>query len=660
MIGKLVFTDWEVCEQIGSGAFSVVYKIKKQTYGLVQYNALKVLHIGKDQAGLKENFIFSDNKYDSIKDFIESLIRPAINEVRIMSELNGNTNIVGYHDHLIQENDDGTYDLLIRMELLEPLSEYDADTSMDCEQIVKVGTDICTALELCSEKNIIHRDIKPDNIFVSEAGNFKLGDFGVSTITAAMGTAVTQTGTAHYIAPEIISGSAYDCRADQYSLGMALKYLIKTNYDCVDHVISETESSQFSELINVVDKATSQNPNDRFQSASDLKAALEACISPKNKPDTDNSFSGTDSSSKRSGKSRVKATVVGVSVFLFLSLIVIISLACHQKPAFSSAPASSSVEQTSNVSELSLPGKNLSQEQIDSMDFSDNAIKALDISNNPEITSLSFLSCCSSIEQINISNTSVSSFEGLERCIHLRKITADNCKIKSLKGLENTTLLSEVSLNGNGIEDISVLKKSSSFLQFLSFSDNKVSDISCLGSADELVSVIANQNNISDISPLKNKQHMVRICFDNNKLADFDLFSTSPSLKYISLNNNLFKNFSLSTKNEGIYLSLSGNDCKVTLEGTFSGLNIHGCTVSSLNITFKGLGIIIIDYSDSLDYDMLMNCFDIYIIDCPLDKQVSVENKLRYKNYHFSTDAETENKVSDKINNAFIIHSIIV
>ena len=84
---------------------------------------------------------------------------------------------------------------------------------------------MCSALELCRENNIIHRDIKPQNIFVSRYGVFKLGDFGVAK-ASTIRTSADKVGTYSYMAPEVYKGKGYDDRVDIYSLGMVLYWLL--------------------------------------------------------------------------------------------------------------------------------------------------------------------------------------------------------------------------------------------------------------------------------------------------------------------------------------------------------------------------------------------------------------------------------------------------
>jgi alpha-tubulin suppressor-like RCC1 family protein/serine/threonine protein kinase len=93
---------------------------------------------------------------------------------------------------------------------------------MNREEIVQLGIDLCTALEICSKKGIIHRDIKDENIFVNKDGAFKLGDFGISKELSKSGRATSMRGTPLYMAPEVYRGEKYDTAVDIYSLGIVL------------------------------------------------------------------------------------------------------------------------------------------------------------------------------------------------------------------------------------------------------------------------------------------------------------------------------------------------------------------------------------------------------------------------------------------------------
>ena len=95
----------------------------------------------------------------------------AMQILALMQKLSGSGNIVSQADHAIIEHKDSIgWDIIIRMELLTPLPEYLREAALSRDEIIKIGIDLCKALEICQRYNIIHRDIKPSNIFVSESG----------------------------------------------------------------------------------------------------------------------------------------------------------------------------------------------------------------------------------------------------------------------------------------------------------------------------------------------------------------------------------------------------------------------------------------------------------------------------------------------------------
>ena len=116
--------------------------------------------------------------------------------------------------------------IYIRMELLKNLNQYRTEHPLSVDDIVHLGIDMCSALEYCGKKNIVHRDIKPDNIFVNEFGDFKLGDFGIARHLEMTAANLSQKGTSAYMAPEIYRGDPYNASVDIYSLGIVLYRLL--------------------------------------------------------------------------------------------------------------------------------------------------------------------------------------------------------------------------------------------------------------------------------------------------------------------------------------------------------------------------------------------------------------------------------------------------
>lgn len=217
-----LWNNWYVDELIGEGSFGTVYRIKREEFGTTHYSALKILSIPKQESEVKDFYAEGMTQKDT-QTYLRGVVEDIYNEIVLMAKLKGKSNIVSYEDHQIIENKEGLgYYILIRMELLKSLNDYVLEKDLTGEQVVKLGKDICQALILCERQNILHRDIKPDNIFVSEDGDFKLGDFGIAKKVEDYQMGMSIKGSFKYMAPEVYKGGEYDERVDIYSLGIVL------------------------------------------------------------------------------------------------------------------------------------------------------------------------------------------------------------------------------------------------------------------------------------------------------------------------------------------------------------------------------------------------------------------------------------------------------
>lgn len=217
--------SWYIEKFLGQGSFGKVYKLSKEEWGYKYESALKVISLPSNDQ-YREAIATLGNDEKLLKLYFEDAVKNIINEIIMLYNLRGNSNIVSYEDHKVEKHDGKlAWDILIRMEYLTPLNKYLTEKDISIDDIVNIGLDICTALELCSKKSIVHRDIKDENIFVSKDKCFKLGDFGIAR-ELAKGLSASIRGTPLYMAPEVYKGEAYDTRADLYSLGILLYKLL--------------------------------------------------------------------------------------------------------------------------------------------------------------------------------------------------------------------------------------------------------------------------------------------------------------------------------------------------------------------------------------------------------------------------------------------------
>ncbi len=160
---------------------------------------------------------------------------------------------------------------------------------------MKLGIDISSAISSCEKAHIIHRDIKPQNIFVNEFGDFKLGDFGIAKQLERTGSVHSMKGTSMYMAPEVIKGLGYDHTVDIYSLGIMLyrfmnhgrapfyppypKQITPLDVDTATRKKNTGEQMPApdeadEEQAKIILKACSYNSSERYQSAEYIKNDL--------------------------------------------------------------------------------------------------------------------------------------------------------------------------------------------------------------------------------------------------------------------------------------------------------------------------------------------------------------------------------------------------
>ena len=252
-----VWPEWKITEKIGEGSFGKVYKACRSEQGTTFYSAIKVITIPSNPGELSSVRSESPNE-QSVKEYFQGLVDECIQEVSTMEYFRGNSHVVSVEDYKVVEYlDDIGWDIYIRMEYLTSFMEYCAGRALSEDDVLRLGIDLCKALEYCQCQNIIHRDIKPENIFVSRFGEFKLGD--------------------SYMAPEMYKGEAYDSRVDIYSLGIVLYKL--RNHNRLPFISLEKQLITYRDKENALNKRMAGEKLPRPAEAGDAFAEviLKAC-----------------------------------------------------------------------------------------------------------------------------------------------------------------------------------------------------------------------------------------------------------------------------------------------------------------------------------------------------------------------------------------------
>ena len=290
-----VWKDWKIIRLIGEGSFGKVYEIERNRFGIEEHSAMKVVRIPNSTAEI-QSLKSEGMDSGSLKEYYMGLVEDFSQEIALMVKLKSNPGIVECEDYsVIEHKDDFGWDIIIRMELLTPLSKVLAARELTEGEVIDLGISLCDALSVCHQNKIIHRDIKIDNIFVTDTGFYKLGDFGVARTIDKTAAGLSKKGTYTYMAPEVYKGEEYGSRADIYSLGMVMYRLLNHNRepflpmptanvkysDKNNALIRRMSGERFNPpsnaggaLAGVIMKACEYSANDRYFNAAEFKQAI--------------------------------------------------------------------------------------------------------------------------------------------------------------------------------------------------------------------------------------------------------------------------------------------------------------------------------------------------------------------------------------------------
>ncbi|MCR4656346.1 MAG: protein kinase [Lachnospiraceae bacterium] len=297
MEDEIIFSawpEWKAVKKLGQGSYGAVYEAVRIEHSIETKAAIKVITIPQNESEL-DSLRAEGFTEDDTRKYLEGVVNDFVSEIQLMDSFKGVQNIVSVEDYKVIEEKDGLkWTIYIRMELLTPFNSYISGRTLSEEEIIKLGTDMCSALELCEKRDVIHRDIKPENIFVNQFGDFKLGDFGIARKLGNVTGGLSQKGTFNYMAPEVEKGGDYDRTVDLYSLGLVLYRLLNNNllpFLTQKGQLSPNERmaavrkrldgekllppANSSEVLSgIILKATEYEPSKRYKSASEMKQAL--------------------------------------------------------------------------------------------------------------------------------------------------------------------------------------------------------------------------------------------------------------------------------------------------------------------------------------------------------------------------------------------------
>jgi serine/threonine protein kinase len=265
LIGKTV-SHYKIISKLGEGGMGVVYKAEDTR--LDRSVALKFLPSWlATQETAKKRFI---------------------HEAKAASSLE-HPNICAVYD--IAETEDGQMFIAMPHYEGDTLQAKIANGPMELEEVIDIVMQLASGLAKAHEQGIVHRDVKPGNIFVTKDGHVKILDFGLAKLATQtrLTKSGTSVGTTAYMSPEQVSGGDVDTRSDIFSLGSVLYELLtgelpfKGDHEqAVMYSIVNGEPKPLTglrtgvpvELKRIVSKCLTKDSGERYQAATDLLADL--------------------------------------------------------------------------------------------------------------------------------------------------------------------------------------------------------------------------------------------------------------------------------------------------------------------------------------------------------------------------------------------------
>ena len=509
---------------------------------------------------------------DATKTYLQEVVNDFANEIRLMESFKGFQNIVSVEDYkVVERNDRVGWDIYIRMELLTPLNTYISDKVLSEREVIELGCDICSALERCAQRNVIHRDIKPDNIFINEFGDYKLGDFGIARKLENMTSGLSQKGTYNYMAPEVEKGYSYDATVDIYSLGIVLYWLL--NKRRLPFVSTEKKLLSPRDLVTanrrrldgeplpapcnaspamaeVILKACDPDPRKRFASAEEMKNALKTVTEGSDtvqnplEETVDVRHSamlrkqdGTISAHKAQGPSPAVVNTFGErkkspKPFIIAAIIaVVLMLGGGAFIALGNKGKESPQEkETAEISE-----------NADSAEETDSAENTVSPEQTPEATAPTNEAVTGESENAGAEQETAIYWGDPVLEAKVRAITGNFEKDFLTKDAEQITVLdlsTDKDLpNTEKIHDISALAAFKNLKQ-LNLDGNSVEDISPVAELYALEVLDLTDNNIYDLSPVRRLTSLKELRFGGNEVADISAVVNLTNLSILRFSDN--------------------------------------------------------------------------------------------------------------------------
>lgn len=282
------FDSWYIDGIVAKGKNSLIYKVYGTENDEREYRALEIIKIPGSNEEISR--AIESGRFSTVDEYLVYAEKAVCKNIERMLSLRNEKNIIRYDSYKVVKESSCFYVLILR-ELLTPLSDFIKENFIKQKDAVKIGWDVCTALERFRAEGIIHKNIKTENIFVAGRGTYKLGDFGIDSLFRK------RSRTESYMPPE--AGTGKESSTDLYSLGIVLYRLLNKNRAPFlarypePVTLEDREAANLRRLrgdlfpmpenadkalADIIFTATAFSPDDRYVSPTQMKFALEGYV----------------------------------------------------------------------------------------------------------------------------------------------------------------------------------------------------------------------------------------------------------------------------------------------------------------------------------------------------------------------------------------------
>lgn len=280
----------ELVQSLQSGGGIATYLLRHVNTG--QSYILKHIAVPESKTQV-EALLFTGaaSNEEEAQRYYEQLVEDYLDELTAMQGLHGSANVATYIDWQVSAREEEIgFDLYLLSDKWQTLPEYLSLTAMTHLRALNLGLDLCTALCDLRAHNLIHRNIKPSNIYLNGLSSFMLGDLGVARIENLKYCAMPERMITEYTAPELSDiMTPFNTTIDIYAVGMVLYRILNGNHGPFEDEKTSSKAANKMrlsgtplpaplyadyELAEILFKACAFEPADRYQSPEELMQEL--------------------------------------------------------------------------------------------------------------------------------------------------------------------------------------------------------------------------------------------------------------------------------------------------------------------------------------------------------------------------------------------------